>query len=182
MKVNLNLEKVEAKQGTVDVLPTGRYNATIIGCDVKETKAKDGHYFHLFFQVIDGDQSGKVFDDILNVANKSADTQRWALASLKTILTHGGHKNPNMLQDSDELVGLTVNVRLESVKETYEGKVYDKNKVKGYTKAEAAPAVTLSPVASVVVNAPPVIPPVIPSAPVVAPPAVPGQFPWGAPR
>lgn len=152
MKLNLNLSEVST-MGSRVVLATGQYNTEIIKVEAKETKAKTGGYLQATFKVVNGDNSGVTFTENFNVSNQNADAVRIALSSIKTILTVGGHKNPNMLVDSDELIGLKVAVFLEEVPHSFtgsDGKQVEttQNNVKGYFTFDDKPKVAASPVAS----------------------------------
>lgn len=167
MIANLDLSKVELRRTSLaDKLPAGDYVARVISAEPTENKAKTGHFLLLTFEVAEGEYSGKRIIERLNIVNPNPDTQMYALRDLKTLMTHGGHKNPNHLGDFSELVGLTLSVILELETSEYEGKEYENNNVKGYAKASNA----VSNIGAVQ--------PTVAASPVVAKPA--GEYPWGA--
>jgi len=203
MQVQLDLSTVEAeRESTVDLLPAGSYISQIVSVEGKETNSKQGHYFEVLFKVLEGEHKDKRFKDRLNIVHSNQDTSRISQARLKGILAKGGHKNPNYLGNTDEMVNLVVEARLE-IKDYIDksGEARKSNDVKGYKAVgnavaggvSIAPAVApVAPIAAPVapVLAAPVAPPVIaaptpaptPAAPaVVAAPAAAGAFPWGTP-
>lgn len=182
MQVNLDLTGASVNTGKT-VLPTGLYNSVIAAAEVKET-SKNGHGLVVTFKVEDGDHAGKQFDDFLNINNTNPDTVKWALNSLKTILTKGGHPNPNHLADTNELLGLRMKVSVEEYADSYvkDGvtKETTNNKIMFYASQDGNPSVSnakLEVAQSAAVAAPvvaPVAAPVAvpaPQAPVVAQPA-----------
>jgi hypothetical protein len=140
MQVKLDLSGSEVKTGFT-VLPSGIYDMKIASSEVKETKAGGSYYLELSLEVMTGEHSGKMITDRLNIKNANKDTQKWALNNLKTILTMGGHKNPNYLEDTDEMIGLMVKVSVEEEATTYtkdgEQKEGKQNNIKGYFKIDS---------------------------------------------
>lgn len=143
-KMNLDLSKASVATGFTTV-PSGVYSTKIVSANPKET-AKGGFYLEIGFQITDGEHSGKTVADRLNIVNANPDTQSWALNNLKTIMTVGGHKNPNMLVDTDELLGLELKVTIEASEGEYDGKKTVNNNFKGYFKAEKTAVAVAKPV------------------------------------
>jgi len=146
MKLNLDLSKVEVRESKTNVIPAGKYPAVIAEAEMLETKS--GHALKLFFRVTEGEFAGSVVANFMNVVNSNADTMKYALSDLKKIATYIGHKNPNFITDTDELlngrVGIVVAQReVQGEKENY--KVSD---IKGYFQysevGNAVPAATTS--------------------------------------
>jgi len=177
-QMNLDLSKASVASAFTTV-PSGIYSAKVISATPKET-AKKGFYLEIGFKILDGDHAGKVVADRLNIVNANPDTQSWALNNLKTILTAGGHKNPNFLKDTDELLGLEIKASIEASQGEYDGKTVTNNNFKGYFKLDkSAPSPVSTPV-SAPVSAPvqeTVSAPTPVSAPVSAP-ASEQKFPW----
>lgn len=170
-QMNLDLSGATVSTGFTSV-PSGVYSAKIVSCTPKET-AKKGYYLEIGFEILDTEHAGKTVADRLNIVNENQDTQRWALNNLKTILTAGGHKNPNFLKDTDETLGLTMKVSIEAVEGQYEGKTVTNNNFKGYFKIDkevSAPTPKVAPAPVAEPTAPPV------SAPTPAPAKT--AFPW----
>ena len=173
-KLNLNLSAVAAERDGFDLLPEGIYNLRITAVEVKATKGNDGHYLEVACQVIDGSQAGKVICDRITIKNKSEDATRIGLARLKKIAEVGGHKNPNLIGDTDELVGLTFSASTVNESFSSDGKDYQSTKVRkvrGEVQANLPPVMEQAPQAEAPAPAPAKATP----APAAAPAA---KLPW----
>lgn len=120
MKLGLKLESVSVMSQRV-VVPTGNYSVKVASAEVKETKAKTGHYLQVGFRITEGEYEGSVLTDRLNINNKNEDAVRIGLSALKTILTVGGHKNPNFIGDTDEMIGLELGIYVEENPHSFTG-------------------------------------------------------------
>ena len=146
MKLNLDLSGVSTMSSRV-VLPTGNYPVEIVNAEAKETKSGGGMLV-VGYKVLAGEYAGSVVSDNYNIINKSEDAQRIALSTIKTILTVGGHKNPNALGDTNELLGLKLTTYVEEEDHTFTSKSGDEvettqNNFKGFfefSEEAAAPA------------------------------------------
>lgn len=78
------------KENTREALPAGEYIAVLDKAEIKTTKAGDGQYLNCQFKVVDGQNKGGVFFDIINIANPNAQAVEIGLARLNTLLTIGG--------------------------------------------------------------------------------------------
>lgn len=202
-QMNLDLSGVVASTGKT-VLPTGIYNTMISSAEVKETSTK-GWMIVVGLSVLDGEHEGKVMTERLNVVNANEMAQKIGLSTLKTMLTVGGAANPNVLGDSDDLVGLKMSVSVEAIDTTFKNDKDEEietqdQKFLGFFKLQAAkavvvpaasvvsapttpaPVVAVAPVAAVapVVAAPVAVvaPAPVAAIPVAATPAAAGGFPW----
>jgi hypothetical protein len=143
MKLNLDLSQVQAQTGGLaDILPEGVYLGKIVSVEGKSNKAGTGHYLEIVFSVVSGEHKGKNIVERLNVSNHNADAQRIALSTLKGILEVGGHPNPNMLVDTDDMLKLRPMLLTLTVEKQVQGdKEYTNNRIKKYkANDEAAPA------------------------------------------
>lgn len=121
MKLNLDLSGVNTLSSKT-VVPTGNYSVQVVSAEPKEAKNKGNYYLELQYKILSGESEGVVLTDRLNIVNSSEDAQRIGLSTLKTILAVGGHKNPNKCNDTDEIVGLKLNIYIEEVDTTFEGR------------------------------------------------------------
>lgn len=140
MQLNLDLSGVNTLSSKV-VVPTGNYSVEIERAEVKETKSKGGYYIELGYKILSGDHAGLVLTDRLNIVNSNEDAQRIGLSTLKTVATVGKHRNPNLISDTNELLGLKFNIYIEEVDSTFttvDGKEIDttENKFKSYYEYE----------------------------------------------
>jgi hypothetical protein len=154
-----NASTVEPSE-SFDPIPAGEYLCVITASDEKPTKAGNGSYLELEFEVIDGPYKGRKLWDRLNLANPNELAVKIARATLSAICRAVGVMEP---KDSCELhdLPLFVKVRVEKRADTDE----PSNVIKGYrsrssapvgavaaTSAAAHPAVTSPPTTS---NVPP---------------------------
>lgn len=144
-KLNMDLSKVETESGSkTDFVKAGEYNLMVVDTDVQQNSKKTGFGMKIYYKIIDGPEAGKRVMDLLNIVNENQDAQRIALSRLKTIATLAGHKNPNRIDDSSELHGLSVRaVVTEDSFTNDKGSTINTNKIKSYSKCEleSAPSV-----------------------------------------
>lgn len=131
MKLGLDLSSVEVKAASgYNVVPTGEYDVVVTKAEIKETKS-GGSMLILGYEVQAGEQAGKVIKHTMNIVNQSAEATRIGLETLKRVAIATGHKNPNKIADTDEL--LNKNPFLVIVEETDDGQ-YKNNKIKAVVK------------------------------------------------
>ncbi len=135
MSLGLNLENV-AEQGVP--VPDGSYNVAIEKAEVKETKS-GGKLIAVQFSVIDGPHSNRKIFNQYNFENASAQAVQIGLGQLKGMMKAFGHKNPNKLESTDELVGLKGVVRVKVEEDPGYGA---QARIKSYAALATAGAVT----------------------------------------
>ena len=119
-----------------DPIPPGEYLCVITASEQKPTKAGDGSYLELEFEVIDGPHKGRKLLDRLNLDSPSEVAVKIARATLSAICRAVGVTQP---KDSCELhdLPLVCKVRVERRPDTDEAT----NVIKGYrARRPAAPA------------------------------------------
>lgn len=123
-------------------IPAGKYEAVITESEMKPTKAGNGHYLQLAFQIIDGPYKNRFLWARLNLDNQNATAVQIARAELSAICRAVGVMAPN---DSVELhnLPLVITVRCKKRKDT--GEIT--NEIKGYSKKES-PAPPAQPAAA----------------------------------
>lgn len=144
-KVNIDLSGASVISARV-VVPTGNYPVQIVECEPKETKKKGGYYLEMKYKILSGEHEGVVLTDRLNIQNENEDAMRIGLSVLKTILTVSGHKNPNKLADTNEAIGLKLNLYVEEQDSSFvkDGKTIEttENVFKGYYELDTEKAST----------------------------------------
>jgi len=85
-----------------DPIPSGTYNMQVIDSKIEETKAGTGEMLVLTVQVIDGEYANRLIWDRLNIRNQSAEAQRIAQTSLKS-LCNLIHLDIGQLKDTEQL-------------------------------------------------------------------------------
>ena len=147
MKLGLDLsENKVSAPSTYTTVPAGEYVVNVAKMEVKDNKSRTGAYLETGYEVLEGTLAGAMIKDIINISNPNKEAERIGRDRLKTIATYIGHKNPNKIADTDEIVGkgsfkITVEVQ--------EDGVYKNNRVKYLTKIESeAPVKEEAPKAS----------------------------------
>ena len=113
-------------------LPAGKYVAVITASEMKPTKAGNGSFLELVFQVTEGEFKGRKLWSRLNLENPNALTVKIARGELSAICRAVGVMEP---KDSCELHNLPLVV---SVKQKADADGEVRNEVKGYGKRETA--------------------------------------------
>lgn len=100
---------VGQKPTTSEALPEGQYLVTIAKAEVKETKAKDGHYINVQYKVIDGQFVNRVVFGRYNIRNKNPDAQRIGQEQFYQLREALGMQS---VQDTNLLEGKSLFVKL----------------------------------------------------------------------
>jgi hypothetical protein len=134
----LNIDpNVPESGGDFIVLPPGKYQAVIIGDELKDTKAGNGKMLVLNLQIQD---RGEFFHtellDRLNIINPSEKAQAIGQGVLKRICNLTGAPFPP--PDTRKMYGkpLTITVKVEEFESNNSGKMLQSNKISGYGKPE----------------------------------------------
>jgi hypothetical protein len=102
MGLNLNLEGVQENSP----IPDGVYPVILNSAEVAPTKA-GGSMIKVQLKIQEGaPHAGRVLFDQFNIENANPKAAQIGLGQLKTMMKAFGHKNPNMLKSSEELIGL----------------------------------------------------------------------------
>ncbi len=114
-------------------IPAGKYIAVITNTEMKPTKAGNGSYLELTFQVIEGEFKNRLLWARLNLDNPTALAVKIARGELSAICRAVGVLQP---KDSVELHNLPLLVTVKCRKREDTGEIT--NEIKGYAKKEAA--------------------------------------------
>ena len=119
----------------LDPVPAGEYLAVVVESEFKPTKANDGRFLELKFQIIDGPYQGRNVWARLNLENKNDTAVKIAKAELSAICRAVNIMQP---RDSQELhnLPLIVVVKLKKRKDTDELS----NVIAGYKRREVPTA------------------------------------------
>jgi hypothetical protein len=100
-------------------IPSGKYQAVITESEFKPTKAGNGNYLQLTFEIIDGDHKGRMLWSRLNLDNPSDTAVKIAQQELSSICRAVGVFTP---QDSADLhnLPLVIHVRARRRRDTQE--------------------------------------------------------------
>ncbi len=142
--VNGNLGDFDASQVEPTVgfepIPAGQYKAIILGSEMKGTRAGNGHYLELCFQVIQGEFQNRRLWARLNLDNPNKTAVEIARRELSAICHAVGVKQPgdsSALHDRPLLISVTCKRRDDN------GEMA--NEVKGYAALSAASAPAQAP-------------------------------------
>jgi len=85
-KLNLNPADFEGlSDGSPEILPAGEYTMQIVQSEMRSTKAGDGEYLWMEFEILGPKYSGRKFWERLNLVNKNEVTVKVARKQLAAI-------------------------------------------------------------------------------------------------
>jgi len=116
-----------------EAIPAGKYIAIISNSEVKPTKAGNGSYLEIQFEIIDGEYKGRKIWSRLNLDHPKELTVKIAKAELSAICRAVGVMAP---KDSYELHNVPLQITVKCRKRDDTGELT--NDIKGYAKKEAA--------------------------------------------
>ena len=121
----------EVEGSSFELLPEAEYVGMFTESEVKDTKAGTGQYIQMKFEIVEGDKTGRVLFERLNIKNPNEKAVEIAYQTLKKICECVNKPN---IQDTDELN----NIRLIA-KVVVDGEY---NRIKSYKsiKEKSAPA------------------------------------------
>lgn len=125
-KFNIDVENEAEESRDFSPLPDGQYPAIVTVSEIKDTKAGNGQFLALTFEVIDGDHKGRKVWANLNIQNPSAACEKIGRAQLASLCKAVGVMNP---QDSQELHDIPLVIRIGKDKGDP-----NRNDVKGYSQ------------------------------------------------
>jgi len=125
-----NANNVEPVQD-FEAIPAGKYPACIVESEMKPTKAGNGSYLQLTFQVLEGEFKGRKIWARLNLENQNPMAVQIARSELSAICRAVGIPEP---KDSVQLHNLPLFITVKQ-KTGPDGEVF--NEVKGFAKKEA---------------------------------------------
>jgi len=162
--LSFNVDEVDVSDQPTkyDPIPEDMYKAVIIDSEMKPTKAGNGAYLELKFEVIDSQYAGKWIRARLNLQNESQKAVEIAQRDLSSICRAIGKK---AISDSEELHHKPLQIKV--VIQPPRGEYPASNEIKAYSPANAPAAVaTLSA-------------PAVETTPAPSPaPAAAGKKPW----
>lgn len=142
------VELTDRPTGNFEKLPDGDYEMIVTKSSTKPTKAGNGHYLELEFQVISGEHSGRRHWERLNLDNPSAQTVKIAQEQLARLCLAMGLDD---VQDSEELHdrAFIAEIGTDS-KDNTRAKIYDYRAAEGAlaTATAVKPTATAAPAAA----------------------------------
>ncbi len=126
--LNFDANQVEPSDD-FEPIPAGKYNAVITDSELKETKAGNGTYLQLAFQITDGEYRNRLLWARLNLDNPNQTAVKIAQAELSAICRAVGVLAPS---DSVELHNLPLVIHVRCKKRADTGEIT--NEIKGYSR------------------------------------------------
>jgi len=127
--------------GGGNVLPPGTHKMVIVDAEMRENKNKNGTLVVVVFEA----EAGQKLTEYLNIANSNEIAQRIGRSALAKISECVGIKEIN---NTDQLVGLSLVIRVRQFEEEYKGKMIKKNEITGYFPADYKTSVEPAPPAA----------------------------------
>ena len=115
------------------VIPEGLYTLAVTRSELKETKSKNGYFLMLAMKVQEGEHTGKVLIERLNLVNPSAVAVEIANKQLNSLCVACGLAD---VEDSEELHGIPFQAKIAVEQATADWPA--SNKVARYIDEESA--------------------------------------------
>jgi len=129
-----NVDELPQGNNNFEPLPAGWYSATISQSELKDTKAGNGQYIKLRYDITGPTHQGRVVFGNLNIKNPNPKAEEIGRAQLGDIMRAIGLAK---VTDTDQLIGGEIVIKLEIKQdETYGAS----NEVKGFKSASGSPA------------------------------------------
>ena len=134
-------ELPQGKAGNFEPLPAGWYTATITQGEVKKTKAGNGEYIKLRFDITGPTHQGRVVFGNLNIKNANPKAEEIGRQQLGEIMRAIGLAK---VADTDQLIGGQISIKLTIKDDAQYGA---SNEIKGFNSlnGSAAPSIPSAP-------------------------------------
>jgi len=136
LHMNFNVNELPVSEQNFEALPAGWYTASISQADVDQTKS-GGQMIKLRWDILGPTHQGRVVFGNINIQNANPEAQRIGLEQLNQLLTAAGIID---LDDTDQLISVTVLIKLSVKESEYQGEKQIRNEVKGYKALESGGA------------------------------------------
>ena len=124
-----------------DPIPKGTYIATITESEMRQTRAMDGEYLKLTFEITEGPHARRLLWTNLNLRNKNPKAVEIANKNLASICRSVHHLAP--IQDSEQLHNKPMKIKVD-IRAAQNG--YDaSNEIKGYAPSTTSAPTTAAP-------------------------------------
>jgi hypothetical protein len=132
--INFNTDELPVSENDFPPLPAGWYTAAISLAEVANTKS-GGEMIKLRWDILGPTHQGRVVFGNLNIRNSNPDAQRIGLEQLGQLLRAAGIVS---LENTDQLISVTVLIKLSVKESEYQGEKQIRNEVKGYKALESS--------------------------------------------
>jgi hypothetical protein len=136
-----NVDELPQGNGNFEPLPSGWYTGTISQAELKATKAGNGQYIKLRYDITGPTHQGRVVFGNLNIKNANPKAEEIGRQQLGDIMRAIGLAK---VTDTDQLIGGQIGIKLEVKQDAQYGA---SNEVKGFksVSGSAAPAASATP-------------------------------------
>lgn len=106
---NLDFDANGVPPSSFEAIPIDDYTVAITESVIKDTKARDGKYIALTFEVLDGEYKGRKVWTNLNIQNPNPKAQQIGLGQLSEICRACGKMN---ISDTTQLHGIPIRIKV----------------------------------------------------------------------
>ena len=131
-----NVDELPQGNGNFEPLPAGWYTVTITQADLKATKAGNGQYIKLRYDITGPTHQGRVVFGNLNIKNANPKAEEIGRQQLGDIMRAIGLAK---VTDTDQLIGGQIAIKLEVKQDEQYGA---SNEVKGFKSVSGSAAPT----------------------------------------
>jgi hypothetical protein len=131
----INLKSLPESDRSYDPVPPGWYAARIHSAEVKATKAGNGQYIAVRYDIVGPSHQGRVIYGNLNIRNPNAKAEQIGRQQLGELMRAIGLAE---IQDTDQLIGGTCEIKLDV--KAAEGDYAARNEVRGWKHGGGTPA------------------------------------------
>jgi hypothetical protein len=132
-----SVDSLPVGNNNFEPLPEGWYNAAITGAEIKATKAGDGKYIALKYNITGPSHQGRVVFGNLNIKNASTKAEEIGRQQLGDIMRAIGLAK---VSDTDQLIGGNLGIKLSVRTGEYAG-----NEIKGFRALSGVQPATTAP-------------------------------------
>jgi len=130
----ISINELPESSNSFEPLPAGWYQANIKGAEVKATKAGNGQYIAIQYDILGPTHQGRVVFGNLNIRNPNPKAEEIGRQQLGEVMRAIGLTT---VTDTDELIGGQLSIKLSIRKSEEYG---DNNDVKGFKAINGGPA------------------------------------------
>lgn len=127
--IDFNADEHEPRN-SFDPIPAGKYKVVMVDSEEKPTKAGNGSYLNLTYEIIEGEYKGRKLWDRLNLNNPNPTAVEIAKGTLSALCRAAGVK---VLRDTTQLHDIPVLAKVSAKMDQQSGEI--RNEIKGYEPA-----------------------------------------------
>ena len=139
-KLGLDLTKTQAESSSIfSRVPAGTYTVVLAHSQFKET-ASGGAGLTVGYMIEEGDETGKMISDFINIQNSNEKAVEIGMARIKRIMEVQGRTNFKLATDEDLINGSKFQIEVTVEEGEYNGKPTENNRVKKIMALETTSA------------------------------------------